>query len=50
MPEIKTRERGKEIKTLDKSVIIGQRMKTAYIRSKEQVAGKREKDDTSPSG
>lgn len=50
MPEIKTRERSKDIKTLDKSAIIGQRMKLAYIRSKEQISGKQEKEDTSPAG
>lgn len=50
MPEIKTRERGKDIKTLDKSAIIGQRMKTAYIRSKEQVISKREKEEGNPNG
>ena len=29
MPEIKTRERVKDIKTLDKSAVIGQRMKAS---------------------
>ena len=39
MPEIKTRERVKDIKKLDKSAVIGQRMKAAYIRSKERGVG-----------
>jgi len=50
MPEIKTRERVKDIKTLDKSAIVGQRMKAAYIRSKTQVTGTRKDENTSPAG
>lgn len=50
MPEIKTRERVKDIKTLDKSAVMGQRMKTAYIRSKEQVVGKQETEERNPNG
>ena len=50
MPEIKTRERVKDIKTLDKSAVIGQRMKAAYIRSKERGVGKRETEESSPAG
>ena len=34
MSKIKTREKGKDIKVLDKSAMIGQRMKSAFIRSK----------------
>lgn len=34
MSEIKTREKAKDIKVLDKSAMIGQRMKSAFIRSK----------------
>ena len=32
--KIKTREKGKDIKVLDKSAVVGQRMKSAFIRSK----------------
>ena len=50
MPEIKTRERVKDIKKLDKSAVIGQRMKAAYIRSKERGVGKRETEESNPAG
>ena len=33
MSRIKTREKGKDIKVLDKSAVVGQRMKNAFIRS-----------------
>lgn len=38
MREIKTREKGKDIKILDRSAVAGQRMKTALLRSKERAA------------
>lgn len=40
MSKIKTRERakGKDIKVLDKSAVVGQRMKSAFIRSKQNAA------------
>ncbi|MDE7171959.1 MAG: hypothetical protein K2O11_08850, partial [Oscillospiraceae bacterium] len=40
MSKIKTREKatGKDIKVLDKSAVIGQRMKNAFIRSKRNAA------------
>ena len=38
MREIKTRETGKDIKVLDKSAVVGQRMKSAFIRSKRNAA------------
>lgn len=37
MPKIKTREKVHGIKTLDKAAVEGERMKEAYIRSKEEV-------------
>ncbi|MCI8526393.1 MAG: CHAP domain-containing protein [Oscillospiraceae bacterium] len=37
MPKIKTREQVKDIKVLDKAAIVGQRMKNAALRAKEQV-------------
>ena len=37
MSKIKTREKEKYIKVLDKSALIGQRMKSAFIRSKQNV-------------
>ena len=35
--KIKTREKGKDIKVLDKSAVAGQRMKSAFIRSKKNA-------------
>ena len=37
MSKIKTREKTKDIKVLDRSAIIGQRMKSAFIRSKKNA-------------
>ena len=37
MSKIKTREKIHGIKTLDKAAVVGERMKEAYIRSKEEV-------------
>ena len=39
MSSIKTRESVRNIKVLDKSAIVGQRMKNAFIRTKEKAAG-----------
>lgn len=39
MPKIKTREKVRGIKTLDKAAVVGERMRETYIRSKERVAG-----------
>ena len=38
MSKIKTREKGKDIKVLDKSAVVGQRMKNALIRTKRNAA------------
>ncbi len=38
MSKIKTREKGKDINVLDKSAVVGQRMKNAFIRSKRNAA------------
>lgn len=38
MGKIKTREKVKDIKVLDKSAVAGQRMKDAFIRSKDRAA------------
>ena len=38
MPRIKTREKVRGIKTLDKAAVVREHMKEAYIRSKEQAA------------
>ena len=35
--KIKTHEKGKDIKVLDKSAVVGQRMKSAFIRSKKNA-------------
>ena len=37
MAEIKTREKSKGIKALDKAVVAGERMKRAFVRSKDQL-------------
>lgn len=36
MADIKTREHSRDIKVLDKSLVAGERMKNAFIRSKNQ--------------
>lgn len=41
----KTREKEKDIKALDKSAVIGQRMKTAFLRSKRNAESLMDKDD-----
>lgn len=38
MSKIKTRERVRDIKVLDKSLVAGERMKQAFIRSKQSTA------------
>ncbi len=37
MAEIKTREKFKGIKALDKAAVAGERMKRAFVRSKDQA-------------
>lgn len=37
MSKIKTREKGKDIKVLDRSVMIGRRMKSAFMRSRREM-------------
>ena len=37
MADIKTREHSHDIKVLDKSAVAGERMKNAFVRSKEQA-------------
>lgn len=51
MSRIKTHEKatGKDIKVLDKSAIVGQRMKTAFIRSKRNARALMDDRQTSPS-
>ena len=50
MSKIKTREKatGKDIKVLDKSAVIGQRMKNAFIRSKRNAAALMDDRQTTP--
>lgn len=49
MSKIKSREKVKDIKVLDKSAIASQRMKNAFIRSKERmIEQQEEREDTSP--
>ena len=51
MKKIKTREKakGKDIKVLDKSAVIGQRMKNAFIRSKRNAAALMDDRQATPS-
>jgi len=49
MKKIKTREQVKNIKLLDKSAIVGERMKTAFIRSKENAARLMDDEQATPS-
>ena len=48
MSRIKTREKGKNIKVLDKSAVVGQRMKNAFIRSKRNAAALMDDRQTTP--
>ena len=49
MSKIKTREKGKDIKVLDKSAVVGQRMKSAFIRSKRNAAALMDDQQATPS-
>ena len=51
MKKIKTREKvkGKDIKVLDKSAVVGQRMKNAFIRSKRNAAALMDDRQATPS-
>lgn len=51
MSKIKTRERakGKDIKVLDRSAVVGQRMKSAFIRSKRDAAALMDDRQATPS-
>ena len=49
MSKIKTREKGKDIKVLDKSAVVGQRMKNAFIRSKRNAAALMDDRQATPS-
>lgn len=48
MADIKTREPSRDIKVLDKSLVAGERMKSAFIRSKNQAKNLAEDGDVSP--
>lgn len=49
MAEIKTREKSKGIKALDKAVVAGERMKRAFVRSKDQAENLLDDGQISPS-
>lgn len=49
MPEIKTREKVKDIKTLDKAAVAGERMRQAFIRSKNSAENIMDDGQVSPS-
>lgn len=48
MADIKTREHSRDIKVLDKALVAGERMKSAFIRSKNQAKNLAEDGDASP--
>ena len=50
MRKIKTREKEKDIKALDKSTVIGQRMKTAFLRSKRNAESLMDDRQNTPTG
>ena len=49
MPDIKTRETTKDIKVLDKANVAGERMKKAFIRSKDTAQNLMDDGQVSPS-
>ena len=49
MPEIKTREKVKDIKVLDKAAVAGERMKQAFVLSKDQTENLLDDGQVSPS-
>lgn len=49
MAEIKTREKSKGFKALDKAVVAGERMKRAFVRSKDQAENLLDDGQISPS-
>ena len=50
MRKIKTREKERDIKALDKSAVIGQRMKTAFLRSKRNTESLMNDRQNTPTG
>lgn len=50
MPDIKTREVVKDIKVLDKASVAGERMRNAYIRTKDRAAHLTDDSQDSPTG
>ena len=49
MAEIKTREKVKDIKALDKASVAGERMKQVFIRSKDTAQNLMDDGEVSPS-
>ena len=49
MAEIKTREKFKGIKALDKAAVAGERMKRAFVRAKDQAENLLDDGQISPS-
>ena len=50
MRKIKTKKKKKDIKALDKSAVIGQRMKTAFLRSKRNTESLMNDRQNTPTG
>ena len=48
--KVKTREQVKSVKVLDWAAVAGERMKNAYIRTKEKAVRNREDRNNTPNG
>lgn len=49
MPKIKTRETVKDVKAIDKAAVAGERMRNAFVRTKDQTQNLMDDGQTSPS-
>ena len=48
MPDIKTREHVKNVKVIDKAAVAGERMRTAFVRTKDQTQNLMDDGQASP--
>ena len=49
MPDIKTREIVKDVKVIDKAAVAGERMRSAFVRTKDQAENLMDDGQASPS-
>ena len=49
MPDIKTREIVKDVKVIDKAAVAGERMRSAFVRTKDQTENLMDDGQASPS-